>query len=116
MNPAAITNTSEMKTQLEAILAGIVPEIELGYKAELAAEINRLKREKNAVILGHNYIEPALVNSIPAFVCNNDSRPPLFNAIAVFAGDARDLRPQPAATDAAIFFFCGVRFMAETAK
>jgi len=99
MNTAAITNTSEMKTQLEAILAGIVPEIELGYKAELAAEINRLKREKNAVILGHNYMEPALFNSIPDFV-----------------GDSLELCRQAAATDADIIVFCGVRFMAETAK
>jgi len=99
MNTAAITNTFEMKTQLEAILAGIVPEIELGYKAELAAEINRLKREKNAVILGHNYMEPALFNSIPDFV-----------------GDSLELCRQAAATDADIIVFCGVRFMAETAK
>ena len=99
MNTAAITNTLEMKTQLEAILAGIVPEIELGYKAELAAEINRLKREKNAVILGHNYMEPALFNSIPDFV-----------------GDSLELCRKAAATEADIIVFCGVRFMAETAK
>jgi quinolinate synthase len=99
MNTATITNSFEMKTRLEAILAGVVPEIELGYKAELAAEINRLKREKNAVILGHNYMEPALFNSIPDFV-----------------GDSLELCRQAAATDADIIVFCGVRFMAETAK
>jgi quinolinate synthase len=88
-----------MKTQLEAILAGVVPDIELGYKAELAAEINRLKLEKNAVILGHNYMEPALFNSIPDFV-----------------GDSLELCRKAAATDADIIVFCGVRFMAETAK
>ncbi len=38
----------------------VVPDVELRYKAELAVEINRLKAEKNAVILGHNYMEPAL--------------------------------------------------------
>jgi len=99
MNTATITNTLEMKTQLGAILAGVVPEIELGYKAELASEINRLKREKNAVILGHNYMEPALFNSIPDFV-----------------GDSLELCRKAAATDADIIVFCGVRFMAETAK
>jgi len=99
MNTATITNAFEMKTELEAILAGVVPEIELGYKAELAAEINRLKREKNAVILGHNYMEPALFNSIPDFV-----------------GDSLELCRKAAATDADIIVFCGVRFMAETAK
>ncbi len=88
-----------MKHQLQAILAGVVPEFELGYKAELAAEINRLKREKNAVILGHNYMEPALFNSIPDFV-----------------GDSLELCRKAAETDADIIVFCGVRFMAETAK
>src|SRR5215510_6357920 len=99
MNTATITNAFEMKTRLEAILAGVVPEIELGFKAELAAEINRLKREKNAVILGHNYMEPALFNSIPDFV-----------------GDSLELCRRAAETDADIIVFCGVKFMAETAK
>ena len=99
MNTASITNAYEMKSQLEGILAGVVPEIELGYKAELAAEINRLKREKNAIILGHNYMEPALFNSIPDFV-----------------GDSLELCRKAAATDADVIVFCGVRFMAETAK
>ncbi len=58
MNTATITSAHEMQSQLKAILAGVVPDFELGLKAELAAEINRLKREKNAVILGHNYMEP----------------------------------------------------------
>ena len=40
---------------LRTKLRGIVPDFELQYKAELAHEINQLKREKNAVILGHNY-------------------------------------------------------------
>ncbi len=63
MNTAEITSPQEMQSQLESILAGIVPGLELKLKAGLAAEINRLKREKNAVILGHNYMEPALFNS-----------------------------------------------------
>jgi quinolinate synthase len=88
-----------MQSQLATILAGVVPEIELGVKAELAAEINRLKLEKNAVILGHNYMEPALYNSIPDFV-----------------GDSLELCRKAAKTDHDIIVFCGVRFMAETAK
>ena len=99
MNIATITNPVEMQSRLGAILAGVVPEIELGYKAELAAEINRVKLEKNAVILGHNYMEPALFNSIPDFV-----------------GDSLELCRKAAETDADIIVFCGVRFMAETAK
>lgn len=88
-----------MQSQLKSILAGVVPDFELELKAELAAEINRLKREKNAVILGHNYMEPALFNSIPDYV-----------------GDSLELCRKAAETNHDIIVFCGVRFMAETAK
>jgi len=80
-------------------LADVVPDFELKLKADLAAEINRLKVERNAVILGHNYMEPALFHSIPDYV-----------------GDSLDLARRAAATDKDIIVFCGVRFMAETAK
>lgn len=86
---------AEMKTRL----AGVVPDFELKIKAELAAEINRLKIEKNAVILGHNYMEPALFHSIPDFV-----------------GDSLELSRKAAQTDKDVIVFCGVKFMAETAK
>ena len=73
--------------------------MELKYKAELAYQINQLKKEKNAVILGHNYMEPALFHSIPDI-----------------AGDSLELARKAAETDKDIIVFCGVRFMAETAK
>ncbi len=85
--------------QMKAKLSGIVPDFELRYKAELADEINRLKVERNAVILGHNYMEPALYNSIPDY-----------------KGDSLELSRKAAQTDKDIIVFCGVRFMAETAK
>ena len=80
-------------------LGNIVPDFELRYKAELVFEINQLKRKKNAVILGHNYMEPALFHTIPDFV-----------------GDSLELSRKAAETDKDIIIFCGVRFMAETAK
>ncbi len=96
---ATITTAEAMYAALTEKLSGVVPDFELRYKSELAAEINRLKREKNAVILGHNYMEPALFHSIPDFT-----------------GDSLELCRRAARTDADIIVFCGVRFMAETAK
>ena len=93
------TSASQLHAKLQNMLGDVVPDFELKYKAELAVEINRLKVEKNAVILGHNYMEPALFHSIPDYV-----------------GDSLDLARRAATTDKDIIVFCGVRFMAETAK
>ncbi len=85
--------------ELKMRLGAISPDFELREKAELAHEINQLKLKRNAVILGHNYMEPALFHSIPDFV-----------------GDSLDLSRKAAHTNKDIIIFCGVRFMAETAK
>lgn len=84
---------------MEEKLGRLVPEAELRLKAEMAYEINRLKKEKNAIILGHNYMEPALFHSIPDYV-----------------GDSLGLSRIAAQSKADRIIFCGVRFMAETAK
>ena len=88
-----------MYEHLVSRAGNIVPEAELRIKAELACEINRLKEEKNAIILGHNYMEPALYHSIPDYV-----------------GDSLGLSRIAADTEADRIIFCGVKFMAETAK
>ena len=61
----AQTAAEQVYQKLKGLLADVVPDFELRLKSELAAEINRLKAQKNAVILGHNYMEPALFYSIP---------------------------------------------------
>jgi quinolinate synthase len=93
------TSAAEIYDQLKVMLADVVPDFELRLKSEIAARINQVKAEKNAVILGHNYMEPALFYSIPDFV-----------------GDSLDLARRAAQTDKDIIVFCGVKFMAETAK
>ena len=85
--------------KMQKMLKGIVPDIELAYKAELVDEILELKREKGAIILGHNYMEPALYHTIPDVV-----------------GDSLELSRKAAEAKEDIIVFCGVRFMAETAK
>ncbi len=92
-------SVAELYEELKLKIGEFTPDFELQVQAELAYEINQLKRQRNAVVLGHNYMEPALFHSIPDYV-----------------GDSLDLSRKAAATDRDVIVFCGVKFMAETAK
>jgi quinolinate synthase len=84
---------------LYAKVARVIPEIEWPVHAPLIAEINRLKRERHAVILGHNYMTPEI-----------------FHCVSDFVGDSLALAREAARTDAAVIVQAGVHFMAETSK
>jgi len=76
-----------------------VTPLEWRLHAPLIAQINRLKREKNAVILAHNYMTPEI-----------------FHGVGDYVGDSLGLAREAARSDARIIVQAGVHFMAETSK
>ncbi len=89
----------EMMAHLRAKLPPDTDSDLIRLRADVALEVNLLKRKRNAIILGHNYMAPSLYHSVPDYT-----------------GDSLGLSRIAASSDADVIVFAGVRFMAETAK
>jgi quinolinate synthase len=100
--PEALATAAEIAAETARVypkLESLMPRVEWQIHAPLIAAINRLKREKQAVILAHNYMTPEI-----------------FHGVGDIVGDSLALAKEAAKTDAPVIVQAGVHFMAETSK
>ena len=88
-----------MNNELYKKVAKFIPEVEWAVHEPLIEKINKLKKEKNAVILAHSYMTPEI-----------------YHCVADIVGDSLKLAKESQKAKADIIIMCGVHFMAETAK
>lgn len=102
INPPPLDYTPDVAEEMAPLyekVKSVVPPVEWPKMAPLIKAINDLKKQRNAVILAHNYMTPEI-----------------FHCISDFVGDSLQLAIEASKVDADVILQCGVHFMAETSK